>query len=456
MKRIIYILLSILLIVSCNTVNGLMQPDWVVRTPRIVGSVAYVGMGQSSDVIEAKNLAYQHILSLFGSDLGYDLSSQYFRELIGTDHIKELSLSVTEHYETQSSDGVYTYYAFAKTPQSTLSSSRSPEYIALLERESRIGKKLSEALDSYKNNNDIDAIDKGLEAILISLEGYVKNPDYTPDSLLRKIEDYARNIRITLSKSQKYDIGVTVNVKRAKGLFYPPVVNAKVNATYSMMNSSGDIIQSSFEGKTNSKGKFIYSNTNPYVVRNGYIDFSIAVNESLLSEVESRTPPGFTDGLRDIISDKSVRYEYTIESVMNEKNTIICYALSDEAGNAIHVDSFKASLVDYLSTSGLDLCHIVELHGEEAFDIFDQASHLYQDYKYFIIIRSGIAGYITTEKEVAARADGRVAIFERGSEDSFLIQDSYMLGYGQSEEEAASNAFSNEARIIAGRLLQVL
>lgn len=456
MKKFIFVVLSILLIISCTSVNGLMQPDWVTRTPKIVGSVAYVGSGTAKDEMEAKDLAYQDILARFGEDLGYEISSQYFRELIGTDQIKTLSLSVTEHYMTQSSDGMYTYYAFAKTPQSTLSSSRSPEYIALLEREKMIESKLSEAFESYKNNNDIAAIDKVLEATLISLEGDVKNPEYTPETLMQRAESYARNIRLTLSKSKKGNAGVTLKVKRAKGLFYPPVVDARINATYSMMNANGDVIKSSFECNTNEKGAFVYTNTNPYILRNGEIEFSISVDLDLLQKIEEKTSVEFTSEIKAIIKEKSVSYSYNIKSNVNSSNAMICYSLSDEDGNAVHVDGFESSLVDYLSKAGLEIGLIEEFQGEEAVDIFEQASKEYGEYDYFIVIRSGIAGYIVTEKEVAARADGRVSFFKRGGEEEFLIQDSFMVGYGQDETEAGVNALENEARIIAGRLLQVL
>lgn len=454
-KKIALLLISMLLF-SCASVTTLLQPEWTVNTPKIVGSVVYVGHGIGDTQDNAKDRAYLEILSQLGSDLGYDIASVHFRELISTDEIESLSTYITDQYVYQQSNGEWHYYVMARTSQSALLDSRSPEYISLMQREASISEKLEESLELYKENKDIDAINKVLEALVISLDGDVNNPEYTPESLLDKAIGYADNLKITLSKEERDAIGVTVKVKRTKGFFYPVVEYANIKASYQMMNTEGALIPSTFACRTDNRGRFRYTNTNPYTVREGDIVFSISLSSELLNEIAYKAGNDFTNRLLDVLDSKSVVYSYSAKSPYSQKDTLIVYALYDEDGNTIFYDSFEKALRDYFKKARLEEFPIVQEEGDEFEDIYYTLIEKYPQYKYFVIIRAGVVGFVATPTEIHARSDGRVAFYDKSSEEAFLIQDSYMVGCGEDYYSASENALEKEARIIAGRLLEEL
>ena len=79
----------------------------------------------------------------------------------------------------------------------------------------------------------------------------------------------------------------------------------------------------------------------------------------------------------------------------------------------------------------------------------------YPSYSYFIIVRVGITGFKEYQEEIHVRTEGRVLIYTNHMEE-VAIQDSNIIGSGDSMESAKYDSLKKEAYIIAGRLLEVL
>ncbi len=445
-----------MVICSCTTVNNLLQPEWTLATPKVSGAVMYVGHGTGFTEGSAKDRAYQNILDKIGKDLGYEISNQYFRQLIATDSIPSLSTTITDYYVYQQADGVWHYYAMARTPQSILLNSRSPDYINLLEREREIKEKLDSALMLYQENRDTEAINKVLEGIVISLQGDVNNPDYTPDALLNKVLGYLGNLKLSLSKSAKDSIGVTVRVKRTKGFFDPPVESAGVLAKYLMMDIDGNVISSSIRCKTNDKGRFRFTNTNPYTLRDGDVIFSIQLDYTIIQQIEEVAPDGFLDSFFALIEKKKITYSYHDKGRYSPNDLLFVLALYDIDGNQVISESFETGLTSYLSTAKAPEYALINIGGDEFEDIYYAVTEQYPSYRYLAIMRVGIVDFKEYQAEIYVRTDARVVIVNARSGEEVAVQDSYMVGSGGNYESALDNAFEKEARIIAGRLLEVL
>ena len=456
MKKHLIFLLFILSLISCNTVNSLLQPDWVTKTPKIVGSVVYVGQGVGKSEEDARDKAYLAVLSKLGENLGYEISTQYFRELVSSDRIQSLSTRISDKYSYQQTNDDWIYYAMATTSSSTLKDSRSPEYILLLDREERISSSLEESLEYYKESEDIQAINKVLDAITISLEGDVNNPDYTPEALRDKAIEYIDNLRISFEHSKKQKSGITVKLKRTKGMFYPPVKNATLSAGYQMIDTSGNIIDSFFDCKTDKNGRYLYTNTNPYMIRKGEIVFSLSLDSERLKKIVKVAGEEFVQPIKEAYSSKSITYSYQESAKLPNDSTLIAYVLYDEEGNEQSCPSFAYAIDEYLKTVKATGYQIERTNGDEFEDIYEELCKNYPSYRYFIIIRAGVVGSKQNGEETASRAEGRVAFYDRTKEEQFAIQDSFMLGYGKDEESANVSALENVARIIAGRLLEEL
>jgi len=433
-----------------------MQPDWATTTPKVVGAVMYTGHGIAFSEESAKDRAYQEILDKIGKDLGYEIGNQYLREILATGEISSLSTSVVDTYINQQANGAWNYYVMVRTPQSVLLSSRSPDYKSLLEREAKIEDTLSETIALYRDNKDVSAINKVLEAIVISLEGDVNNPDYTSEALLEKALGYLDKLRITLSSPSKdCSIAVGVKVKRAKGLFYPPVEGATVLARYTMMDTDNNTIESSIECRTDKRGSFRFKNTNPYILRTGEVRFSILLDSSLLSKIEANAPKGFLNSLYSILAEKEVSYSYEGKKSLSPDDLLIAVALYDEEGNPIDTTSFISDVDNYLDWAKMPEYSYVSIYGDEFEDMYYSLLDEYPSYSYFIIVRVGITGFKEYQEEIHVRTEGRVLIYTNHMEE-VAIQDSNIIGSGDSMESAKDDSLKKEAYIIAGRLLEVL
>lgn len=453
-RRSLIAIVSILLLFSCSTVGVLMQPDWTFSTPKVNGYVVYVGHGTGITESAARDSAYQEILRELGKDLGYDISTQYLREFISNGNIEELSTSISDSYSYENSSGEWQYYAMARTAQEALLSSRSPSYIDLLDREAQIDALLEETIAYYRDNRDVDAINKVLEAISISLDGDINNPDHTPEALRTKAIGYIYNLRLSLSKQSRDSIGVDVHLKRTRGFFHPAVEDAIVLASYKMMDVNGNTISTTMRAMTDSSGEFRYLNTNPYTLREGAIEFSIALDSTLLAKIKEKAGEEFLDDLYDVLDSKSIIYTYKDRGRYSSDELLMAIALYDDGGNPVDSTLFIASLSGYLSNAKVEGYRFVSIVGDEFEDMYYDLEETYPEYRYFAIMRVGLTEFKEYQDDIYARVESRVVIYDSLSKEDIAIQDSNILGVGKNSEEASNNAFEKQARIIAGHLLE--
>ena len=202
-----------------------------------------VESGTGEDADSARAAAYWNLLERISGDLGYDAVGMYYRELLSSDAITELNASVTDTYRVPE-HGSVRYYAMMEIPSETYYQGAAAEHTEAIERSGSISAYMDAASECYLRNEDTAALVNTLRALDLSFDGASASSGYTSSEILSEAMRYLGNIRISVSGNGRDDIP-EVRLRRAKGIFYPPVVNASVLVTYPMVAGDGSITSSS-------------------------------------------------------------------------------------------------------------------------------------------------------------------------------------------------------------------
>ena len=454
MKRLFPIALILILITSCASLDRGEAPDWVSSQPRILGSVVFVGRGEGYTREEARTNAYDDVLNRMSENLGRNLSSQYLRELLSRGAISDLSTTVEGEYSAIE-DGLWTFYVMTVTPSRSFRDSRSPEYLELLDREERIGDKIKESISFYSENKDIAAVDSLLDAIEISLEGDVNNPEYTEAALLERAVEYISRIRISVDRTKKKEGEVTVRVKRARGMFHPSVIDGYVYSRYDAVNTDGQIVSSGFISKTGRNGRFFFNRTDPYMLRSSYYEFSPYLDENKLSRISERAGSDFLSPLYSAIESVSVTHDFHEKERLSEEQYVVAISVYDIAGNQLDRRLLADPMREQLEKAGIASFRSVEGYGEDSNDSYELLSRLFPESEYYFILRAGIVDRMDSIEKIYVRADAIVSLYDSAG-NLIKSQSYYTSGDSSDLAEAVDEAFSRIARISAGFFLAEL
>lgn len=423
------------------------------------GYLYFIGYGEGSTEKEARDKAFENALIKMGDGLGYDPREYYLRELIAYEKIGDLGSTVSDYFD-EYDDGLWHSWVKIDTVEATYIEARSEEYKALLDREDRISKLLDEALSEYRANRDVSTINKVLEAVLVSLEGPVENSEYAPDVLLAKAISYVDSLKFSLRKESKDSIGVTVRLARSKGWFNPRVIDALVLSSYDIVNSSENIVETSFISKTDNNGEFYYHSTNPYIIREGDVEFSIILDENVLEGIETVAGKDFLQPLFDAVASKGIEYSYIESGKMDRSETLIILSQMDINGQPLDDNNFVNAFISFMnaaSNGGWSISK--DIGDEDVEDILDRVSNRYPEVKNFIISRIGIVEFADSPTYCYAKTEGYSLVYRREANGTLSLianQHSYSMGEGKTQKEAQSTALSNQARISTSLLLEEL
>ena len=254
MKKLYFIISTIvvLLLFSCTTLDTGLRPSWIDKAPEIPGEKVFIASGNGKSEVEARSNAVLSALSQMGSEIGYDIEDKYFRELFSSLVIEDLGARIADEYSWQI-DGEWTVYVAVTASEEVFEGAKSPEFLEIQNRAKDISLLLSQSLEAYKNNKDMEAVEKILQGALIALSGEVKNDEYSAESLFDKAIKYLNNLRIeNVKPSRDTPSGsLEFRVVRTKGLMYPVVEDAVVECSYSAISLTGVIEEFSHLARTN-------------------------------------------------------------------------------------------------------------------------------------------------------------------------------------------------------------
>ncbi len=452
MKRISILLIFLALIISCTSLDKGSVPSWVNSEPRIFGSAVFVAQGEGPTRDAARTDAYDNVLSKMGEMLGRNLSSLYLRELLSKKAIADLSTSVEGEYIYKENDK-YIGYVMTVTPNRIFNDSRSPEYLALLDRESRIKSKLDESIALYSENRDIDAIDSLLDAIIISLEGSTNNPDYSKEALRDRAIAYISKIKITAENKKKAKDECTIKVKRDKGLFSPAIVSGYIESRYSSVNSDGASSSEYFISKTDKKGKFTFMRTNPYVFFSSSFTFKPYLDKEKLDRIERNSDEAFLSPLYEALERVSLVYDYKRNADLS--SWAVSLSSYDLNGNLLNKDTIFTPLNDQMKLVGIDSFYAIEGYGEESIEDFEVLSRVFADRELYFVLRSGVVDIAGSAGKSYVRIDSSLTLYDRDGNE--LKSRAYSVtGIGDSFKDAESDGFARVARLSANFFLEEL
>ncbi len=380
-----------------------------------------------------------------GSELGYDIVGEYYREFLNTGRIEDLGTYVSAFYSTFDNSGYY-YYILTITPSERFDEMRSADVEEARSRDREIAALLSSASAHYRANEDIMALSDVLSAVSLSLDGSI---EYSADELLDRAMSYLGNIELTVSDAESAIC--SVRIRRTRGPFHPMVRSGLVDASYSMVNNSGEIIEDSVFAATESNGRFAFPWTNPYMIRTGAIRFSVDVPDDVMAAIERKAENGFLDSFYALLDEKSVEYRYELEDRFPREEAIIAIVPFMRGESAVFPEETIAAFSSQMESAGVSY-DIVMASGEDEADIIRNLRALYPEKRYFIISYLAVTDYRESFDGYYCRVDGRSLVLD--GESVMVEQEIFAASGGETEADAERNALERGARLAAGMLLK--
>ena len=454
MRNLLVLLLSLFLLFSCSTFMSTEGPEWTRTTPTHSGYVVFVGNGTGSDERSARADAYMNLLEQVGYELGYDAVSPYYRQLLSTDAIAPLEAVITNTYSSPINDGT-SYYAMLEIPESIYYSSRSEEYSASIERTGRIGELLDSALESYRENHDTEALIDVLNALDLSLSGPVMNDSYAPQLILEQAVEYLRNIEITVMRGGR-GTDVSIRMRRSKGFMHPAIVGGLAEAGYTMVNGDGEAIDSFVTLMTDEDGTARFFRTNPYMLWDGTISFSVYIPEDLIASIESKAPEGFLSPLFSLLDDSTVYYSYDEDYLLPPSDTVIAVAEYGEDGVQLGLSAALNSFSSYLEKASVSGYAIVPGEGEEELEVLGNLQSDYPGLDNYILLRVGIVDSESGGGVEYVLAEAQLSFYRNGESEPHTVKQLVVSGGGEDEETAGEAALVRAGSAAAGMFLSEL
>ena len=279
-----------------------------------------------------------------GSELGYDIVGEYYREFLNTGRIEDLGTYVSAFYSTFDNSGYY-YYILTITPSERFDEMRSADVEEARSRDREIAALLSSASAHYRANEDIMALSDVLSAVSLSLDGSI---EYSADELLDRAMSYLGNIELDVNRDGE------VIANRTKGIFHPYIISGKIDASYERINADGERERATVTCQTDSRGRFVFTVTDPYTIRQSDVIFSVSLPLDAMREIEQKAPDGFMDDFYRLFSERGISYRTEGYMAYPADETVIGVAFYDENGNVVAGDNAYGMLSSVVSSVGAD------------------------------------------------------------------------------------------------------
>ena len=436
----------LILLFSCATsyvpVDG---PSWIFDPPSTSSSISFVGEGIGESEQGARAASYRNALERMGDDLGYEIISEYLREFLNTDRIEEIGAYVSSSYSTFDNSGYY-YYILVTAPSEQFAAMRSEDIEEARARDAEIASLLASASVHYRSNEDVDALSDILDAVSLSLDGSL---GHDPDALMDRALKYLGNIVLSVDGSD--DAICTVTMKRSRGPFHPMVSSGKVDAAYKRVNNEGEIVEGSVWAATKDNGRFTFPWTDPYMVRDGEIRFSVDLPDDTIAQIGEKAGKEFLEPLLSLRDEKSIAYHYRLPDRFPDDLSLIAIVPYMRGENAVYPEETLQAFASQMDAAGVGY-DIVLTAGEDENDIIRRLTAMYPDKRYFIISYLGITDYRKAFDGYYVRVDGRNLVMDRYS--MLAEEEIFAASGGATMAEAERSALERGARIAAGMLLK--
>ena len=359
MRRVHLLLAAALVftLVSCSSLSQMMHsgaeaPMWYPDGRNIRGTVCFVAYGSGGSPLVSRDAAYNDLLDRISEYLGYDVAGRYYRELSSNQSIAELSLEIDSTFTSTSMDGVHYHYIMAYAEQPVIDSMRSRQRVVQARMEDEVDRLVESSLQYYRDNNDVEAINELLKAVTISSTYGIDGEGRSPQDLLEKAMGYLENIEIRLSAEHPERAEVTVRVVRDRGLLSPSVVNAPVEATFTVHTHDDRFGTFSVPFVTGQDGRFTFEEYYPLMTQSGTVYFSLDIEDGI-DAVARVTGEGFVEEMRALASGVRASFDYSIDTPIAGMSVLLIMDEYGEDGQILDTTWARDAFADYFRDEGI-------------------------------------------------------------------------------------------------------
>ncbi|MCF7934037.1 MAG: hypothetical protein K9L73_04530 [Spirochaetia bacterium] len=360
-KQMVFIAILAVVMISltgCSSLRAWVQdvPVWVIEKPsNTLTKIYFTGQGSDADGNEmtARQAAQQGLLDEISEFLGYDVHDLYKRELLQSQALGELDLTITKEFQ-KVENGILTIHLLAEANRKTISTLVRANLDNIRADESKIDAPESEAKASYKRQDDYNAFRLYLKAAAEAYQSPLAASKARYEGLMDEAISVLMGLNFQLTDTDDMQGSFHARVTRGTGIFAPKIVSFPVKAVFPVKNAAGNVRQEELKQSTDTKGLVSFTPSHTNFRGSGtftmYFDLSEIVEE--LSDTVGADDVYVTE-MRKIIVDKRLEVPFSITSEV--AGSVIVASMLDYSKNGTLLTATASldSLIEMLQQDGI-------------------------------------------------------------------------------------------------------
>ncbi len=466
-KKSVVLVLAVLIIFALtgcaqtrSYIMGMIKdvPSWYYYPQSRIGrnEISFIGEGLSAESVRQSELvAYNNLFEKLEEYVGTELGREYYRDLINAGAIEDLALHVVVTDKTYlEKSGQYRTILLCAASEEIMTNLRTESRQEEYNREKEVIALVDEGDQCIKNSQDLKAVRLYLQSMILShgLENLEDGYDY--ESILKEVKQILSTLSMKIVSSNQVEASCSVLVERRETILKTKVDMADVLASYICVDGLGNSWEDSYAFTSDSDGVFRFRSVNYTLTTVGQIVFTFniydeisgirAFDEETAEELsrlveEKRTVFSYDKTLNSTLMGLVV---FTYDSSWNREEN---QNWSDYLQNRLISDSLASFKVSYTEQADLNLDG--DLSDSEILSYLLKIED--RDIETALILRMGPLRQSTAAGVCHTVVEGKAVFYFKL--DSSTFRESPVLnvsGFGETAEEALTNAYKNICNII--------
>ncbi|MGI6432654.1 MAG: hypothetical protein ACOXZ4_02145 [Sphaerochaetaceae bacterium] len=403
--------------------------------------------------IEPEFSLLKQFLDQISAFIGQDVKAEHMAELSGRLAVEEYRLKITQEV-TKTQEQSYTVYVLAIADKVLLEAKRSESSLYLAQKQDQIQQLFNQGSRYYRENKDLSAISAYISIAHIATSLPANRGEQWFKDAISRAKSILQPLEFTLSEGNPEVPSTVVTLRRKGRTFSARVGEAAVIAHSTVRDGLGNTYRDSQLFVTDGNGQFTFKSSNPTLVGQGSVEFSLsfASELALLEHIDSELAQEFSL----LIDAKKVFYPYVRKAVSATQPLVIAVGEFSLEGEQLPSSYSLQALSSVLQKEGIKtLNSSTLLSEEESFNAL--VSRQYPQSRYAVTGSVGISlekrleqGFVVSVLGELSLVDLRTGVL-LGSTQSFAA-----TALAQTKEEAQREAFVRFGTIGAPLLYRLL